>query len=95
MADRNLKKITFTESDTRRAVAHHTVIDYGASYLNSLVGSDAAETCKNIEAIMPFMKRTIDERSADELDDMRPVLSFLMLSIWTAVQYETEVSDHG
>ena len=89
------QEIAFVTADKRRAVAYQTVADFGAGYLNSLVGDSAAETCEKIEAIMPFIQQTMDRRSSDELEDMRPVLSFLMQSIWTAVQYESGVGDES
>ena len=85
------EKITFTASDIRQIKAHETVADYGACYLNSLIGKNAADTCHKIEAVMPFIQDVIDREG--DIDAARPVLSLLFRTIWTAVQYEAEMRE--
>lgn len=86
------KLSTFKTDSPRLITAHQTVVDFGAGYLNSLVGDSAHETCSKIEALMPFMHGLIEKVSGDDFEDMRPMLSFLVQSIWTAVQYEMNVA---
>lgn len=87
------KLATFNTDDQRLIAAHQTVVDFGAGYLNSLVGKSPKDTCQKIENLMPFLRRQIDTADGGSFEDMRPVLSFLVQSIWTAVQYEISVGE--
>ena len=78
----------FTANGIRQIKAFETVYEYGAGYLNSLIGTSPAETCKKIEELMPFIKQTVDGGV-----DGCPVMSFLSQSIWTAGQYEGVLND--
>ncbi len=84
---------TFSASDVRRIVAHQSVEDYAGGYLNSLIGGTAAETCRRVEALMPFLLKAIDKSSDDDWSDWQPAISFLAQSIWTAMQHEMEIAD--
>ena len=82
----NTKK--FTAKGIRQIKAFETVDEYGAGYLNSLIGNTPVETCKKIEAVMSFILEKVDEGT-----NGCPVMSFLVQSVWTAVQYEGFMDD--
>ena len=75
-----------TATDHRKALAHETVQEFGAGYLNPLVGDSAAETCGNVEAVVGFLHRVID--SPECIDEARPGIALILQTIWTAMQYE-------
>ena len=52
-----------------------------------------SDACQVIENLMPFLQRQIDTADGGSFEDVRPVLSFLVKSIWTAVQYEISVGE--
>lgn len=84
----NTELMTFTATDRRTIRAHETVKDFGANYLNPLVGRSAAETCSNVEEVVAFLHRIID--SSESIDDFRPGISLILQTVWTAVQYERD-----
>lgn len=83
------KTETFKANDRRTAVAHQTVADFGASYLNPLVGTSPAETCANLEHIMGFLHGVMD--SEQDITEFRGALALMVQTAWSAVQYEREV----
>ncbi len=78
----------FTAKGIRQIKAFESVNDFGASYLNPLIGKTPAETCKKVEALMPFIMEKVDEGFEE-----CPVMSYLVHSIWSAVQYEGFLND--
>lgn len=84
--------VTFSATDARLITAHETVKDYGASYLNPLVGCSASETCSRVESVIGFLHGLVDGN--DDIEEARPAIALILQTVWSAVQYEREVS-HG
>lgn len=78
----------FTARDARQISAFEYVEGFGPGYFNSLIGDSPAQTCKKVEAVMPFLMHVTDNGEAGLAVDLQPVMSFLVQSVWTAVQYE-------
>lgn len=83
--------VTFTATGLRDVRAFETVAEYGAGYLNPLIGNSAAETCAKIENVMQFLHRTVDR--GDDLCEVQPALALIVQTIWSAVQYEGQMAD--
>ena len=80
---------TFTTTDIRQAVAYGTVKDYGAAYLNPIIGSSAGATCANIATVMMMFHGLLN--STADIDEHRYALALLIQATWSAAQYEESV----
>ncbi len=89
MAD--IKGKEFSSTDSRTIAAHETVKDYGASYLNPLIGDSAAETCSRVENVIGFLHGLME--SDDDISQARPALALILQTVWSAVQYEGQASE--
>lgn len=85
-------KKSFTTADARLISAHETVKDYGAGYLNPMIGKSAQETCANVESVISFLHGLID--SDEDISEARPGIALVLQTVWSAVQYERDIEAH-
>lgn len=82
---------TFAANEARKINAHQLIADFGGHYFNPLIGESASETCTNTEHVISFLYDMFDRDLVS--DDMRPGITMIIQTVWTAMQYERDVAE--
>jgi hypothetical protein len=69
-------------------VAHFS--EYGAGYLNPLLGGTPAQTCGKIADVMGFLHTLLSPINGEVVDfvEVQSGMALMVLTVWSAAQYE-------
>ncbi len=74
----------------RKNVADQFIAEFGAAYLNPLLGMSAGATCSKVESVMELLYHLTTQPDLVH-EDTLPGITLVIQTTWAAMQYEREV----